>query len=593
MRLLQLIENLNRTGQGKAAVVGWGRGMGHKGHMYLASSVITQANESDADPYFVVSRTVGKDDPITPEEKMQIYKKVFPKHGHIFHTATDEMPDLTRVLSQLDHHGYTDVTVVVGADQVKALSYVKHYNGTPDKAGKIPYSFNTLNVISRQETNDPSREEEGPRATPMRSVLTDPDATDEQKFQTWRDAMNPEISDDEVRDLMHKAHIRMQDFTKPKVRAKKEKAVAEMDKSQTPPGRDGHVSHSTYGSRDKKDPDAGKKEYTAKAITAKQTTDSATGMLNKVFRDSQRVDPRTGKKMVQKGVAEGLNEFAQGDFNGSDDSNDLQLYLNVAKKLNMKKYKPSTAHDLIAKKMAELVDAVDDEKVDWARHMARKAQGLPSMLDQQGVAEGFASMLAKAVMPAEKTLATKPLVSRVPPPAGPLKPGEMPPDIRMLINKVQNKVPLRPDEYSKLQAYKAFRDADSMSLKEANAIARSLREGHGGTQKMHGHHKAAIKNATTFPSMNQSTGSAYLGYRLGIALAGAPTFPTKIEADNWIGGDPLLAPYTEEENEMINAAAKQVGGGKRQTWSNNRSLETADVNKTSAIAKIKRNKYGI
>jgi len=433
MRLLQLIENLNRTGQGKAAVVGWGRGMGHKGHMYLASSVITQANESDADPYFVVSRTVGKDDPITPEEKMQIYKKVFPKHGHIFHTATDEMPDLTRVLSQLDHHGYTDVTVVVGADQVKALSYVKHYNGTPDKAGKIPYSFNTLNVISRQETNDPSREEEGPRATPMRSVLTDPNASDEQKFQTWRDAMSPEISDDEVLDLMHKAHTRMQDFTKPKVKAKKEKAVA----------------------------------------------------------------------------------------------------------------------------------------------------------------EGFASMLAKAVIPAEKPLATKPLVSRVPPSAGPLKPGEMPPDIRMLINKVQNKVPLRPDEYSKLQAYKAFRDADSMSLKEANMLARALREGHGGTQKMHGHHKAAIKNATTFPSMNQSTGSAYMGYRMGIALAGAPTFPTKIEADNWIGGDPLLAPYTEEENEMINAAAKQVGGGKRQTWSNDRSLETADTNKTSAVAKIKRNKYGI
>ena len=86
--------------------------------------------------------------------------------------------------------------------------------------------------------------------------------------------------------------------------------------------------------------------------------------------------------------AENLNEFARGDFNGGDDSNDLQLYLNVAKKLNMKKYKPSTAHNLIAKKMAELVDTVDDEKVDWARHMARKAQGLPNMLDQ-GVAEAF------------------------------------------------------------------------------------------------------------------------------------------------------------------------------------------------------------
>jgi hypothetical protein len=81
-------------------------------------------------------------------------------------------------------------------------------------------------------------------------------------------------------------------------------------------------------------------------------------------------------------MAEGLNEFAQGDFNGGDHSNDLQLYVNVAKKLNMKKYKPSTAHNLIAKKMAELVDIVDDDKVDWARHMARKAQGLPNMLDQ-------------------------------------------------------------------------------------------------------------------------------------------------------------------------------------------------------------------
>ena len=137
MRYTEFYEAVQNT-----AVVGWGRGMGHKGHMYLASSVITQAEEQGADPYFVVSRTVGKDDPIKPEEKMQIYKKVFPKHGHIFHTATDEMPDLTRVLSQLDRHGYTDVTVVVGADQVKGLSYVKQYNGVPDKAGKIPFSFN-------------------------------------------------------------------------------------------------------------------------------------------------------------------------------------------------------------------------------------------------------------------------------------------------------------------------------------------------------------------------------------------------------------------------------------------------------------------
>jgi len=206
-----LREFLNRTGKGKSAVVGWGRGMGHKGHMMLASSVITQAREHNADPYFVLSRSVGKDDPLYPEEKIGIYKKVFPHHGQIFHVATEEMPDLTRVLRKLNEMGYTSCTVVVGADQVKALSYVKQYNGVADKQGNIPFHFDHLEVIARQETNDPSREEEGPRATPMRDVLKDPNASDEQKFQAWRDAMSPELSDDEVRDLMTKAGERMAD----------------------------------------------------------------------------------------------------------------------------------------------------------------------------------------------------------------------------------------------------------------------------------------------------------------------------------------------------------------------------------------------
>jgi len=182
MLLRNIFEDLSRTGQGKAAVVGWGRGMGHKGHMFLASSVITQAKELGADPYFVVSRTVGKDDPINPKEKLAIYKKVFPQSGHIFQTATEEMPDLTRVLAKLNEMGYTAATVVVGADQVKALSYVKNYNGKPNKSGNIPFNFNTLNVISRQETKDPSRDQEGPRATPMRAVLMDPAKSEEEKF---------------------------------------------------------------------------------------------------------------------------------------------------------------------------------------------------------------------------------------------------------------------------------------------------------------------------------------------------------------------------------------------------------------------------
>lgn len=115
----------------------------------------------------------------------------------------------------------------------------------------------------------------------------------------------------------------------------------------------------------------------------------------------------------------------------------------------------------------------------------------------------------------------------------------------------------------------------------------------GGMKKISPEQKAAMKNASTLPALNMSTGSNYMNYRMGIAMAGAPTFPTKMEADNWIGGDPLLSTYTDEEFEMVKAAAKQVGAGTIQNWSGKRSEEVADVNKTSPVAKKKKNKYGV
>ena len=224
MRLRQLFENIARTGEGKTAVVGWGRGMGHRGHMMLASSVITHAKDSEGDPYFVVSRSYGPDDPLEPEEKLDIYRKVFPEQGHIFQTATDELPDLTRVLANLNQQGYTSAIIVVGADQKAAFQYLNHYNGKPDKKGNIPFDFENLQVISRQETKDPSREEEGPRATPMRAVLMDPSKSHDEQFAVWRDAMSSEIDDEEVMALMHKAQQRMTQMAAAK---KPKKKVAE------------------------------------------------------------------------------------------------------------------------------------------------------------------------------------------------------------------------------------------------------------------------------------------------------------------------------------------------------------------------------
>lgn len=221
IKVKSIVEDINRTGKSKIAVVGWGRGMGHKGHMYLADAVITHASLLQADPYFVLSRSSiidpntgqvdkkHKDDPLTPEEKLQIYRKVFPQHSDIFQVATAQMPDLVSVLSNLYNKGYKQVVVIVGIDQVNQMKFVEKYNGSPDKKGNVPYKFDSLSVINRQQTTSQYADEEGPRATPMREILMDPSLDEEEKFKFWRASMPDQLNDQEVKNIMKKAASRL------------------------------------------------------------------------------------------------------------------------------------------------------------------------------------------------------------------------------------------------------------------------------------------------------------------------------------------------------------------------------------------------
>lgn len=204
-----LKESIKRTGRSDSAVVGWGRGMGHKGHMYLANSVISTAAAQGADPYFFLSKTVGADDPLLPKEKLDIYRTVFPSNKAVFQVATDDMPDLTAVLRQLSQSGYKNVTVIVGEDQKAAFQYLKKYNGKPNKNGEVGYNFDNINVISRQETNDKYASEAGPRATPMRDILKNPKVSYKKKLAQWRKDMPGALSNEQVEALMNKAATRM------------------------------------------------------------------------------------------------------------------------------------------------------------------------------------------------------------------------------------------------------------------------------------------------------------------------------------------------------------------------------------------------
>ena len=233
-------ESVLKEQQGKKAVLGWGRGMGHTGHDALVNAVIHQAKNTGAQPFFIVSRSFGKDDPIPPEMKLSMYQKKFPKYKNIFSLPTADKPTLNDVLTDLASKGYKDVALVVGADQKEAFGYLLK----PAKStGVEPYKsfgLDNLVVMSRQDTKAPGSDpdskdyHEGPRATPMRQALLDPNMSDEEKFKVWRSSMSSSLSDKEVLDMMKIAKDNLVKFNMPKPKSKKLKEFIDIIKPLLP-----------------------------------------------------------------------------------------------------------------------------------------------------------------------------------------------------------------------------------------------------------------------------------------------------------------------------------------------------------------------
>lgn len=87
----------------------------------------------------------------------------------------------------------------------------------------------------------------------------------------------------------------------------------------------------------------------------------------------------------------------------------------------------------------------------------------------------------------------------------------------------------------------------------------------------------------------------YLQYRMGVALAVAQATKSrevKFDQETIWAENLVMTAYDEKEQETIKTAAKLMGVEVEQV-SSTKSKEIAGVNKTSPVAKPKRNKYGV
>jgi hypothetical protein len=108
------------------------------------------------------------------------------------------------------------------------------------------------------------------------------------------------------------------------------------------------------------------------------------------------------------------------------------------------------------------------------------------------------------------------------------------------------------------------------------------------------HQRRATRGLNRFAD-GKKWNSDYTLYRLGLALAATDgkTMPD-VDEESWLGKWKLTAPYSKEEQEMLKLAYKAVHANHEDmNHGDLRSQEGPTINKSSPVAKPKKNKYGV
>lgn len=99
----------------------------------------------------------------------------------------------------------------------------------------------------------------------------------------------------------------------------------------------------------------------------------------------------------------------------------------------------------------------------------------------------------------------------------------------------------------------------------------------------------SLSNIQSYPYLDNNA-HPYVAYRFGLALAPSPRDVTSKQGP--IGSEFTTIAYSDADQEIIDHARKEFGLPVRK-HSTKGSVELDKINKTSPVAKPKRNKYGV
>jgi len=142
-----------------------------------------------------------KKNPLDPSTKIEYMKKMFPKYEENI-IDDDNMKSIFDVLKQADEEGFTDVTIVVGADRLGEFKNLANkYNGDL-------YTFDMINVVSAGERDADAEGVEGMSASKMRKAAADND------FDTFKSGTPKSLGSEETKNLFNALRKSMRVSTK-------------------------------------------------------------------------------------------------------------------------------------------------------------------------------------------------------------------------------------------------------------------------------------------------------------------------------------------------------------------------------------------